>query len=279
MLNPTWWYFNIYTWKDILEVCFFSGVLYYFSRWLARDYRKPLVLIFYGYCTAIVTSYQLQLQTATVALITFAPVVLTLFMVLHQETLQRNFITLNTITPSNHSWQDWTEILMRSCLIAASHNKQIYCIIEKRNSLSELLETDYTLDCKLSEGLLELLIESNNFNPEALIWMKDDGTIQGVNSAWKKRSIEAWLAQEVKEQELWLQDALFFTAKTDALFFKLDPITRTFTLIAQGKLLEHVSAEAALKTIKKYLGHFTTAKKGDLYATGRTAKQAQHTLS
>lgn len=275
----TWWYFNIYTWKDFVEILFLSGVVYHFSLWLRKDFQKPLLFHFYSYCTAIVICHQLYLTTTTIALITFAPVVLVLFIVLHQDTLQRNFVTFYNIAPKKNSWQGWTETLIRSCLVAASHNKAISCIIEKRTMLDEFLKTNHFFDCKLSEGLLDFLIDSNSFHPHDMIWMKDDGTMRGVNSSWKKRSVEVWLAKEVKEQEEWLQDALFFTAKTDALFFKVEPHTRTFTLIAQGKLLEHVSAQAALKTIKKYLGHFETHKKGEHYATGRTTKQTQHTLS
>lgn len=262
----SWWYLHIYTWADLIEIALFSSVIYYFSAWLKEDKQKPLLLSFYGYCVAITIGHIAHLQTVSSALFLFAPVLLVVFIVLHQDTLQRNFITLHNITPSQTTANDWLELLVRSCLVAVSNNKPISCIIQKRNDLHTLLSCPYEFKCKLSEGLLDLLINSSGFNPKKLIWLKDDGTLQAVNTSWKKNSVDTWLAQEIKEQEQWLQDALFFTAKTDALYCKINPSNRTFTLVAQGKLLEEVSAHAALKTIKKYLGHFDLTTKGDNHA-------------
>jgi hypothetical protein len=277
--SPTWWYFNIYDLKDILEITFFSSAIYYFSAWLKQDRQKQLLMSFYGYCTLLTICHFTNLYTAGTALILFAPVALIIFIVLHQELLQRNFITLHTITPAHYAEQDWTETLIRSCLVAVSSQKSIYCIIEKKQNLSNLLTAAYRIDCKLSEGLLDVLIRSDSFESNKMIWLKDNGTLCAINSNWKRNSIDTWLAQEVKEQEPWLQNALFFTSKTDALCFKINEQTRTFTLVAQAKVLEEVSAHAALKTIKKYLGHSEVSKKGEIHATGHKVSSTQQSIT
>ncbi len=277
--SPTWWYLHIYGWKDILEVLLFSSAVYYFSSWLAQDHQKKLLLTFYGYCSVLTICHMARLYTSLSALILFAPVVLVVFVVLHQDVLQRNFVTLHNITPARNTWQEWTEVLVRTCLVAISDNKALHCIIEKRNALDDFLENSYTFNCKLSEGLLDLLINSNGFDASRIIWLQDNGSLLGVNSNWKKSSVDTWLAQEVKEQEPWLQDALFFTSKTDALYFKLNPQTRTFTLVAQGKILEEVSAHAALKTIRKYLGHFDADKKGEVHASGHKVPSSEQSFT
>lgn len=277
--TPTWWYLHLYGWKDILEITLFSGALYYFSLWLQRDKQKPLLLYFYGYCLALTVCYVAHLATTQTALLLFSPVILVVFVVLHQESLQRNFVALHTISSSYKDSEDWVSLLMRSCLVAVSNHKELSCVIERRNALQTLLDTPFLFQCKLKEGLLDFLTESDSFNDKELIWLQDDGTLLGVNCSWKKRSIDAWLAKEVKEQEPWLQDALFFTSKVDALYFKINATTRTFTLVAQGKVLEKVSAHAAVRAIKKYLGHFKPAKKGDTYATSPQTVSSEQSLS
>jgi len=277
--TPTWWYLHLYGWKDILEIGLFSGAIYYFSSWLQKDQQKPLLLSFYGYCSALIVCHVAHLSTVGAALFLFAPVVLVVFVVLHQESLQRNFVTLHNITPWHAYDEDWVALLMRSCLVAVSNHKALSCIIERRNALHTLLDTPFLLQCKLKEGLLDFLTESNSFNDKELVWLQDNGTLLGINCSWKKRSVDAWLAKEVKEQEPWLQDALFFTSKVDALYFKINATTRTFTLVAQGKVLEKVSAHAAVRTIKKYLGHFNPAKKGDTYATSPQTVSAEQSLT
>ena len=267
---------SVYTWKDLFEVFFFSGVIYYFSAWLKRDRQKPLLLSFYGYCVAITASYYLNLFTLSTVLITFAPVVLTLFIVLHQETLQRNFIALHNIT-SKETHGDWVEHMIRSCLVAVGNNKQIHGLIEKHDDLTEFIHISHRFESVITQGLLDLLMQSAAFDPEKIIVMKDNGTLVGINGTWKKSSVDAWLAAEVKEQEQWAQDALFYTAKSDALYFSIDPKTRTFTLFAQGKLLETISAQAARATIKQYLGHFNS--QGELYAKQHKTASTKQSLS
>ena len=272
------WSLHVYGWRDCIEIALLSGGVYYLSHWLKKDFQKPLLLYFYGYCALFFITHYVHLQTLSSSLLFFAPVAMIVFIILHQNTLQKNFITLHNITPTAQMNEHWTELLMRSCLIAASNNKHVRCIIEKTNALTTCLETAVTLDCNLTEGLLDILIDSNSFNKNNMIWLQGNGTVKGINSSWKKSSVEAWLAQDVKEQEEWVQDALFFTTKTDALFFSIDPTSRTCTVVCQGKLAEHVSAHAALKSIKRYFNISLQNKKGELYdQQQKTTTHQQHT--
>jgi len=277
--TSTWSYLHIYGWKDVLEIAFFSGIINYFSIWLKKDSQKPLLISFYSYCTLFVLCNCIQLTTVTTALLIFSPTVLVIFILLHQESLQRNFITLHKIKPAQAESHDWVESLVRSCLIAASNHKSLKIIVERQNRLSSLVTTPLALRCSLQEGLLDFLVTSPSFLSEQMIWVQDTGMLVGVNSSWKKTSIEMWLAQEVKEQESWLQEAIFFTAKVDTLYIKTDPLTRTFTLVAQGKILEKVSAHGAVRTIKNYLGKFDQTKKGNVYASSNAESVSEQSLS
>lgn len=266
MYNTVFWDFGIFSWRDCVEILFLSYALYGVSLWLQRDFQKPLLLYFYGYCLLFFTTHYAHLSTIHSLLLTLFPICALIFILLHQDTLQRNFVMLRNITPAEQVTEHWTELLIRSSLVAASNNKEIRCIIEKGDSLSTILTCPVKTDCHVNPGLLDLLIESSLFKQHAMLWLNKTGRVQGINCLWKKTSLETWLAQELKEREEWIQDALFFTSKTDALFFILHPTTRTYTLIAQGKLLERISAHAALKTIKQYLGLLVNNEiKGDLH--------------
>lgn len=275
--SPFWFHWYIFRWQDIIEILAFSGGILYLSLWLKRDTITPLLGFFYGYCTIFLAAYYFELFTLSTALLTFAPITVAICLMLHQGTLQKNFIALHAIT-SKEKKADWIDLVIRSSLVALGENKPITAIIEKNKALNTLLTSTYPFDCQLSEGLLQVLINSKTFSSTDMLWINNTGKLRAINSQWKKSSVDEWLAQEVKEQEQWLQDALFFTTKTDALFFKLNPKTRTFTLVAQGKILQHASAHAALRMIKKYLGLTAQEKETD-YAHIKKTSSSEHTLS
>lgn len=273
------WYLSIFSWQDVVEILFFAGTLFYIAVWLKQDTHQPLLAIFYGYCGVFLTAHYLELFTVSTALITFAPIVVAICLMLHQTTLQKNFIALHNITATSTSGRgDWLELIVRSALVALSENKALTGVIEKKQALDTLITSSHPFDCSISEGLFHVLLHSQAFNTQEMIWIDHNGKLKAINATWKRNSVDEWLAQEVKEQEKWLQDALFFTSKTDALFFKLHPTTRTFTLVAQGKILQQVSAHAALRTIKTYLG-LDTLEKGDDYAYISKTTPTEQSLS
>ncbi len=275
--SPFWWNWYIFRWQDIIEILAFSGGILYLSLWLRRDTSTPLLGIFYGYCTIFLSAYYFELFTLSTALLTFAPITVAVCLMLHQSTLQKNFIALHAIT-STEDTSDWVDLVIRSALVSLGENKPVTAIIEKTQALDTLLTSIYPFDCQFSEGLFQVLIHSKTFSSDNMLWITNAGKLRAINSKWKKSSVDEWLAQEVKEQEQWLQDALFFTTRTDALFFKLNPKTRTFTLVAQGKILQHASAHAALRMIKKYLGLNAQEKEND-YAHLEKTTSSEHTLS
>lgn len=275
--TPFWWNWYIFRWQDVIEILAFSGGVLYLSLWLRKDTSTPLLGIFYGYFTLFLTAYYCEFFTLSTALLTFAPITVAICLMLHQSTLQKNFIALHAIT-SVEETTDWVDVIIRSALVALGENKPVTAIIEKTQALDTLLTSSYPFDCPVSEGLFQVLINSKTFSSNDMLWVTNSGKLRAINSQWKKSSVDEWLAQEVKEQEQWLQDALFFTTKTDALFFKLNPKTRTFTLVAQGKILQHASAHTALRMIKKYLGLIALDKENN-YAHFKKTSPSEHTLS
>ncbi len=260
---PFWWHFDVYRWQDGVEILLISVLFYYLSLWLSQDKQKPLLSLFYGYSSALIIAEYSNLVTISTLLLLFLPIMFVTFLIIHQNTLQKNFISLHTITPSKKPSADWIETLVRAGLTAASDNKTFTIIIEKKDALETIVTSQHTLNAPLSLELIRLITTSPLYKSEQMLWIDTYARIHAFNALWQKNSVTEWLSQEVQEQESWLREALFFTKKTDALFIKLIPSTRTFTLIAHGKIVQHALAHHAFNAIRTYLGYTTHSLQGD----------------
>lgn len=258
-------YFLFFGWRDLIEIVFFSTLFYYFSLWLSTDSKKNLLFAFYGYWFVAFSSYLLQLTSITFFLITFCPLALALFILVHQEFLQRNFITLkNTITPASHD-EDWLESLMRLCLHTINKNKEILIIIEQTDALDPLLDVPFHINTQLDHTLLTLLIDAPSFDQTKFIWINKQGRLLGINAFWKHTIAQEWFDKNTHNFESWKQDALALTHKTDAVIFGVSPLLRTFSIITQGKILEQLQGASALRILKKFLALPIDTKKGTTY--------------
>lgn len=262
--RPLLHYHSYFGWRDAAEILFFSAIIYYFCRWLAKDSHKNLVGYFYSYCLLTAVSYTLNISTITHFLILFAPTTLMLFIVFHQFTLQKNFVTLRNIVPATPEKTDWLETLVRSCLISISNNKELVCIIEHSDSLSEHISTPLALHAPLSKELLDIVFTSNSFDQYQMLWLDSQGNVLGVNAQWKETADD--FAAQTAQGQRWKHDALLYTEKTDAIVFKVTPASHSFDIVAAGTVFEKVNAANTLTFIGKYLrtstpGEFIHANK------------------
>ena len=214
----------------------------------------------YGYCIVGLIAHALQLNTISSVLFLFAPTIIMLFMMMHQEQLQKNFVALRTLQPARTPTGDWLEQLIRSALVAVHNNKALMCVIERTDSLQDFLTTSCMLNAELHNSTFDMLITSNIFNDKKLVWLNDHGTLRGLNASWNLDN--AW--QATADTPTWQQDALFFTKKTDAIVLGIVASNRTFTIIARGQRYDNVTAHNALKFLKKMINHPTL---GDLNET------------
>jgi len=264
---------HIYRWRDLLEISLFVAAFYYLCMWLKQDQQKPLLPVFYGYCSLLILSYWCALPTATYVLITFSPVLLVCFIVLHQSTLQKNFIALHSLSAQDLAEQrNYEEMLVQSLLIAASDGIPVSCIIEKNDSLAAFLTTHHACNAHLSQPLFDALLQSPHYDSTAMLWLHAQGTLIAFNAAWNKTSIDKWLTTQEHHPQ-WLQDALFYTTKTDALFIRSDPTTRTFTFVAEGAAIDHVAAHQLIGLLKKQLHSQTSTSSIKGEKTHGTLKQ------
>jgi DNA integrity scanning protein DisA with diadenylate cyclase activity len=239
--------------KDTIEVLFFTVLVYYLSLWLQRDTQKNLLYLFFSYYAVTVGSYYCSLDTVSTALIACTPLAIILFIILHQETLQKNFVMLKKVhkkrTPEFH----WIDELMKILLNAINSNREIVGVIERSDNLNDIIDAPYTLYADIQKEAFDILSEKQSHTKNGLLWLNQEGKLIAFNARWRLELCEEWISYDVITLPKWKQDAIFITSKTDALIFKINPLSRTFDLIVQGKLIEKNDAQQTLLLLYAYL--------------------------
>lgn len=269
------WQLNLLTWRDCIEILFFSLMFYSLTRWLKTDQEKNLLPYFYGFCLVGIGSYLCNLSTMTYCFFVFSPVVVMLFMLLHQETLQRNMIALKNIMAPAQPSHDWLETLMRSILKALNNNTGMLLVLEHTDALTDFLNVAFPLDCSINEGIFNLIVEKNLYDPQSMIWIRSDGSVRGINSTWKT----SWHEQYTAEQN-WMDDAIDHTNKTDAFLIHLNPKTHSVTVAVEGSVHKKLTMDQTAQLIKRHIKYplQSSIKKGLEYGvTNKKERMAQRT--
>lgn len=250
MTGLTWY---LLSWKDIIEISFFSYIIYFFSRWLIKDKKKNLLIPFYSYLSLMFISAYLNFLTISSLLINFSPAAILILIILHQETLQRNYVTAKNLIPAQKitAGNDWLDILMKTCLMAFNHQKEITIIIEQNDVLKEFITTSSFIQADITTGFLSIIIESAGYNSKKYIWLNSTGIVVAINSEINMEIDQTWLssiAHLTKQQ----QESLFISQKTDAIILRSHHENRLFEVTTRSKHYEHLNAHTTLKILKKY---------------------------
>ncbi len=254
------------TWRDFVEVTFFSYFAYRILRWLGQDQQKNLTLAFYGYIALTVVAFFAQLSGLAMVLFACAPAIAMVFILTHQQTLQKNFITLKTIAPKKAAADLWLEEIIQASLRGVNKNKTVICVIERTHGLSPFLTARCVFNAPVTRDLLNLLMDTTQApgltsGEETLtLWVNQAGVLVAVNPVWHAECDEVWVSKEIKMLHKWKQDALFITQKSDALFTVLSPETRLFDVLVDGKSFDNISAGYAFSLIKQLCSEQTHSK-------------------
>ncbi|MGC2310984.1 MAG: hypothetical protein WA432_05205 [Candidatus Babeliaceae bacterium] len=267
--------FLLVTWRDIIEIIFLSSGIYYFIRWLSADTQKNMIGYFYSYWIIAAASYYLQLYTMSTLLLMGFPVFIVVLCIVHQQTLQKNFIALKKITVPHVPPVPWLEELIRSCLHALHKQKDIVCIIENADSLAQFFKIASFFNADLTTDLLDMLIDASSENP-CLILVDQQGKLVTLNAHWNLESDTAWMTQEVKKLSISQQQALFITAKTDALIFIASAETHLFACYIQGTVIEPVTSNQLKTVVQKYIHSSQKGNNYEHYSHQSTFKQHEH---
>lgn len=258
-------FLSFFLWRDIIEIGLLTVAVYYLSLWLKKDRQKNLLFYLYGYCTTIAAAHILQLNTISHLLLLFSPLTVLLFVCIHQETLQKNFVALCNITPARITPAQWLEHLMQTVVTTMNNRTPITCIIERSSALDDLVHTQLPMRADITKELLNVVISSSLFDATTMLWLNTQGTLLGINATFKT------IPDELMNTDV----ALFFTTKTDALLLKTHAEQRTLTIIVNGKEYSGLTTRAALHLLKKYIGSYAPERQGVSHEYEHTQNRTQ----
>ena len=241
--------------RDIIEILFFAAVIYYIQLWLKKDKTRNLILGFYIYCALFCASYYADLPVLRFVLFVFAPAIAMLFIILHQETLQKNFITMSNPAVPLDDKEHWINELITCSLTALNRHKDIIIVLERNDHLKSIIHSPYFIYAELKRDVFEILLEKQMPGNDQMIWINQQGKIVSINSSWKTQLDKDWLSRTTEKMHMWKQQALHITNKTDALVLKINPLSRSFDIINQGKALQGMNADTVSTYLKKQLSY------------------------
>jgi hypothetical protein len=184
-----------------------------------------------------------------------APICFVLLIVHHQKNLQKNFIISKhkPLTPAKSVHKEWLETLMRACLVASHHKKNITCVIEQFDSLETLIDKPFSLDIPIQKQIIDILLESVSYDNTKLIAVDRSGTILSINAAWSDLVINELIFTQIPEHQLPKEYAKIITLKTDAILIHINSEHQHHFVAHQGKIIENITIDQALKLIKNLL--------------------------
>ena len=244
---------GLYTLQNYIEVFVFSFVIYKMLRWLQQDPTKHLILYAYGYASVMIASYLTGCITLFWTLFICMPVAIMTCIIIHQKQLQKNFILASSkdLTPHTLPTKNWLDLFIRSMLLAAYQNKQLYCIIERSDHLAPLLHAPCNLYLALQQNIIDLILTSNALENPSIVWLTDFGIINSVNASWQKILTNEILSTDNPSKHH--TEIILLTAKTDALVFSIDPVTKLAMLWYQGKSMHKLTIDQLMKSCKEIL--------------------------
>ncbi len=197
-------------------------------------------------------------------------------MLLHQETLQRNMIALKNIMLPCAPPHDWLELFLRNVLKTLHHNKPMLLVMEHTDAVGSYLNVAFPLEAQITEGIFNLIIEKQLYDPASMLWIKSDGSIRGINATWRT----SWNPESYVDDDAWIEDAIAYTGKTDALLVHIDPEHHSCTIAVHGTLHKKLSIDQTAQLIKKHIEYplQSSIKKGIEYGvTNKKERMAQRT--
>lgn len=196
------------------------------------------------------------------------PAALMMLIIIHQQTLQKNFISLMHIAPTKTAQNSlWLEDLTRAALATLNNGKDVFLVIERHKSLTDFLYPNIKIDAPLHKELLDIIFETPTRDPHMLIWLNDRGQLLGINAHWNNELIDdSWTIEETKIRNIWFYDALWFTSKSDSIVIYLSALQKQSAILMRDTIVENVAASHALNLLREQLVPFTEVKKGDLHA-------------
>jgi len=222
------------SYSDIIEWLIISYMHYLFSLHLISNKQiKKGVFVFYFYAIVLITTYFIPLPVIYSLGITFAPVILALFIIYNQKSLQKHFIIPSLATPSYPS--DWTSVIIQQSLVCMSHNSKLCWIIENHDNITPALsfKRGIEINAPITSDLIQFIFYHPRFDQSCAILIARNGTIRAINI-------------DIVDNN--------FLAESDGIILISHPEKRTFSLVHESKQDDRCTAQESLYLVNKWLG-------------------------
>lgn len=247
---------NIHYWQDPIEILILSIPIYYFLIFLKKDNQKNLIIYFYTYCSIFFLAYYIPFYTLQPILIYTLPLVILFFIIIHQDSIQKNLIVAKKLNNINPPLSQWQNELAKCALYALNKNQEIVFVIEQESNLENLIFGPCKFNADLSKEIFEIILQKHMSSTRTFILLNNSGQLISINNNWKQDIFENLQVQGIKniknyKEFNWQEKALLITSKTDCIIFKINPLTRNFDLILEGKIVSNLNAENIFKILNK----------------------------
>lgn len=233
-------------WKDYLEIIaltlFFFASLRYFSSYSHLFAIKAL----YAGGVIVLLSHLMELPAIQSLIVSNFALAILISLFLPYAQLGGIGVARKRIVASLKSkHEDWLEVLLRVLLQRAYQDGSVMAVIERRDSLENMLYTTLPFQAPLTEVLLNkaLILHANNH----YIWVRDNGYLVAIDALLPMQ------LQERKDLFDWQQQALFLTHNNDAIVIYVHGNDKKITIVAQQTFVEDINCTIALNILRKYL--------------------------
>jgi DNA integrity scanning protein DisA with diadenylate cyclase activity len=247
-------FLHIVAWTDVLEIGIFSTVVFIFSRWLAHDQKAQLLTHFYFGCAGLIFAYLFNLHAIVHAYMYIWPALIVLFIIMHQKSLQKNYVAARIIKPAHENdIHEWLSIIMSAAFRSIHYKKDFIFIVEGYDKVNDYIHPTIAIKAPIQKALCDMIVESTQCAPGSYIIVTQHGTIRAIGSGWKQEIDDTWLINKHFQHEPQKQAALYWSNHFDALIFFVDTTTKLCTIIAQGTIVPDLSPEKTLSIITQYI--------------------------
>lgn len=239
-------YYHPFYFYDLIEITFYACLFYSFCLWLKADKTKNLLGYFLGYCSIILSAWFFGLPTLPTFLSSYAPAILIIFIILHEKTLQRNFVALSSLSPHAALPEDWIEPLLGALIMRMNNNKSCTLIIEKNDALAPMFITEIALSTPVNKEILHVLLTSRTYRSDRLLWLTSKGYIKGMNATFKEQP-QSLIGTHSYD------DINMYTLLSDAFIIHADCSSHLFSITSQGKTQSAIPVQEIKNCIKKHI--------------------------
>jgi len=245
-------YLGILRWADFVEIALFTAIIFQFCCWLRRDRTNFLLGYFYAAGAVFLCALFFDLRAILELYRTSWPILVLLFIIVHQKSLQQNYVAARTIAPiKSTADMQWIHLCMRAAFKAVQRKKNIIFIIQGKQQLEEHITDTIALHSPITQQTLDMIIESSIIEDHTIMLLNQTGILLGFNGHWLSTEIPTIQNDTpLTEQQ---KHALMWTSKTDALVFFAHTESKRITLLAQGTIVQDIPNDKAELVINQYL--------------------------